>query len=53
MIEINNTVSIKQIIKKTNNTTGEINYLILDENNQVWKELTEKEYNQIRGNLNG
>ena len=43
----------KQIVKKTNNTTGEINYLILDENNQEWKELTEKEYNQIRGNLNG
>ena len=47
MIEINNTVSIKQIVKKTNNTTGEINYLILDENNQEWKELTEKELNDV------
>ena len=52
MIEINNTVSIQQIAKTTNNKTGEIHYLILDEDNQEWKKLTEKEYNQLRGNLN-
>lgn len=52
MIEVNNTVSVQQIVKKVNNKTGEINYLILDEDNQEWKQLTEQEYNQLRGNLN-
>lgn len=49
MIEVNNIVSVQQIMKIVDNKTGEISYLIVDEDNQEWKQLSKEEYKQIRG----
>lgn len=49
MIDIHTNVSIEQVMKIVNKKSGEVNYLIMGENDSEWKQLTEEEYNKIRG----
>ena len=42
-----------QIMKLTNEKTNEVNYLIKNEDTQEWVQLSEEEYNKLRGNING
>ena len=50
MVELN--TSIQQVaVKVTNNETGAINYLIINEDNK-WEKITQNQYNKIRGNKN-
>lgn len=53
MIEISNNVKIQQIIEVTNNETNEISYLMMDDEGNEWKHITQTEYNKIRGCNNG
>lgn len=50
MINLNNTVSIQQVMKMIDNKTGEVTYLIMD--NDEWVEISQDQYNKIRGNTN-
>ncbi len=49
MIEVNNKLSIQQVVKVTDNKTNEESYLILDNTNNIWKKITKKEYDKLRG----
>ena len=53
MIKISNDVTIKQIMEVTNNKTGEVSYLAMDDNDNEWRTITKDEYNKIRGNKDG
>lgn len=53
MIKISNDVTIKQIMEVINNETGEVSYLIMDDNDNGWRTITKDEYNKIRGNKDG
>lgn len=53
MIKISNDVTIKQIMEVINNETGEVSYLIMDDNDNRWRTITKDEYNKIRGNKDG
>lgn len=48
MIEINNKLSITQVIKVINNKTNKEEYLIINEDNE-WEKISQDEYNKIRG----
>lgn len=52
MISLNNKVSVQQVVKMINKKTGEISYLIMNEDNNEWKKIDENQYNKIRGNIN-
>lgn len=49
MIELNTKLSVKQIIKITNNETNEEEYLIMNEDTNQWVKISQDEYNKIRG----
>ena len=49
MIELNTKLSVKQVIKITNNKTNEEEYLIMDEDTNQWVKISQDEYNKIRG----
>lgn len=49
MIELKTKLSVKQIIKITNNETNEEEYLIMDEDTNQWVKISQDEYNKIRG----
>lgn len=49
MIELKTKLSVKQIIKITNNETNEKEYLIMDEDTNQWIKISQDEYNKIRG----
>lgn len=53
MIKISNDVTIKQIMEVVNNETGEVSYLIMNDNDDEWRTITKDEYNKIRGNKDG
>lgn len=48
MIELNNKLSIQQVIKIINNKTNEEEYLIMDEDTNEWKKISQDEYNKIK-----
>lgn len=50
MINLNNKVSIQQVMKMINNKTGEITYLVMDEDK--WVKISQDQYDKIRGNKN-
>lgn len=50
MINLNNKVSIQQVMKMINNETGVVTYLVMDEDK--WVEISQDQYNEIRGNKN-
>lgn len=58
IIEVNKMFNVSakisaQIMKLTNEKTNEVNYLIKNEDTQEWVQLSEEEYNKLRGNING
>ena len=53
MIEISNKIKIQQIIEVIDNDTNEVSYLIMDDEGNEWKRITQAEYNKIRGCNNG
>lgn len=50
MINLNNKVSIQQVMKMIDNKTGEITYLVMDEDK--WVKISQDQYDKIRGNKN-
>ena len=52
MIQLNNNISIKQVIKVINNDTGEEQFLMMNDNKNEWVEITQADYNKIRGQQN-
>ena len=52
MIQLNNTISIQQVMKVIDNKTGQERYLTIDDNQNKWIEISQDEYNKIRGNKN-
>lgn len=48
MIELNNKLSIQQVIKIINNKTNEEEYLIMNEDTNEWKKISQDEYNKIK-----
>ena len=52
MIELNNKISIQQVIKVINNKTNEEEYLIMNEDTNEWTKISQNEYNKIRGKKN-
>ena len=50
MINLNNKVSIQQVMKMINNKTGEITYLVMNEDK--WVKISQDQYDKIRGNKN-
>lgn len=50
MIELNHNVSIEQVIKVIDNKTGKEQFLML--NGDEWVEITQDDYNKIRGQQN-
>lgn len=50
MINLNNKVSIQQVMKMINNKTGKITYLVMDEDK--WVKISQDQYDKIRGNKN-
>ena len=52
MIQLNNNISIKQVIKVINNDTGEEQFLMMNDNKNEWVETTQDDYNKIRGQQN-
>ena len=52
MIQLNNNISIKQVIKVINNNTGEEQFLMMNDNKNEWVEITQDDYNKIRGQQN-
>ena len=52
MIQLNTNVSIQQVIKVVNNKTGEEQFLVMDEDNNKWVEISQNDYDKIRGKEN-
>ena len=48
MIQLNNNISIKQVIKVINNDTGEEQFLMMNDNENEWVEITQDDYNKKR-----
>lgn len=52
MIQLNNNISIQQVIKVINNKTGKEQFLIMDDDKNEWVEISQDDYNKIRGKKN-
>ena len=50
MINLENKIE-QQVLKIVNKKTNEVSYFLMDEDG-VWKEITESQYEKIRGHTN-